>query len=92
MEVPTRKISKSKLKKLYKELIQKGIDALQREKIDDIRKCNILNILKNVGSTSTGTYLHYKDVPKETMFGRSIAERTKLEEEDLMKLKENNRT
>ena len=47
MEVHTRKISKSELKKLYKELIQKGIDALQREEIDDIRKCNILNILKN---------------------------------------------
>ena len=92
MEVPTRKISKSELKKLYKELIQKGIDALQREEIDDIRKCNILNILKNVRSTSTGAYLHYKDAPKETMFERSIAERTKLEEEDLMKLKEKNRT
>ena len=85
MEVHTRKISKSELKKLYKELIQKGIDALQREEIDD-------NILKNVRSTSTGAYLHYKDVPKETMFERSIAERTKLEEEDLMKLKEKNRT
>ena len=35
-------------------------------------------ILKNVGSIFTGAYLHYKRVPKETMFERSIAERTKL--------------
>ena len=37
-----------------------------------------MNILSNVGSIFTGAYLHYKNVPKETMFARSIAERTKL--------------
>ena len=36
------------------------------------------NILKNVGSIFTGAYLHYKNVPKETMFERNIAERTQL--------------
>ena len=50
----------------------------KREKLDGIRKYNILIILKNVGSIFTGTYLHYKNVPKETMLTRSIAERTKL--------------
>ena len=36
MEVTTHKTTKSEAKKLYNELIQKDIDALEREKIDDI--------------------------------------------------------
>ena len=81
MEVTTRKISKSEVKKLYRELIQKDIDALERETIDEKRveiDGNILNILKNVGSIFTSTYLHCKNVPKETMFERNIAEKTIL--------------
>ena len=39
---------------------------------------NILDILNNLGSVFTGAYLHYKDVSKETIFERSIAERAKL--------------
>ena len=35
---------------MHNELIRKDIDALEREKIHGIRKYNILNILKNVGS------------------------------------------
>ena len=84
MEATTRKTTKSETKELYKELIQKDTDALEREKsdesnkIDNVRKFNILNILDNVGSIFTGTYLHYKNLLKETMFARSIAEKTKL--------------
>ena len=78
MEVTTRQNTKCETKKNYKELIQKNIGALEREKSDDIRKYNILNIVNNVGSIFTDTYLHYKDVPKAKMFERSIAERTKL--------------
>ena len=81
MEVTTSKISKTEASKL----IQKVNDALEREKIDDkreeidaIRKYNILNILENLGSIFTGAYLHYKNVPKETMFAATITERTKL--------------
>ena len=37
-----------------------------------------MNILNSVGSIFTGPYLHYKNVLKETMFAKSIAERTKL--------------
>ena len=55
MEVTTRKTTKSEVKKWYNELIQKDIDALEREKIDakreeidGIRKYNSLNIIKNV--------------------------------------------
>ena len=36
-----------------------------------------MNIPKNVGTVFTGAYLHYKDVPKETKFERSIVERIK---------------
>ena len=37
-----------------------------------------MDIINNVSSVFTGTYLHYNDIPKEAMFERSIAERTKL--------------
>ena len=47
----------------------------------------MLNILNNLGSILTGAYLHYKDVPKETMSERSIPERTKLRREGLDKIK-----
>ena len=62
MEVTTRKMTKSKAKKLYNELIQKKTDALESKKSNDIKKYNILNILNNIGSIFTGTYSHYKDV------------------------------
>ena len=86
MEVTIRETTKSEAKKLYKELIQKYIDALKREKndepkgenIDNIRKHSVSSILNNVASIFTGDYLHYKNVPKETIFERTTAERTKL--------------
>ena len=67
-------------------MIQKDIDALKKEKGNDTRKYNILDILNNVGSIFTGVKFHYKCVPEETMFEKSIAEKTKLRKEDLMKL------
>ena len=92
--ITTHKTTKSVVKKLYNELIQREIEALEREKIDakrekigGIRKY-ILNILKNVGSIFTAAYLHYKNVPKETTFERSIAERIKLRRSDEIKRKE----
>ena len=87
MEVTTRKTTESEAKKLYNELIQKDIDTLEREKSNRSKKYNILNILNNAGSIFTGAYLHYKNVPKETMFERSIAERTKLRRERLDEIK-----
>ena len=65
-------------RKNYIEQIQKDIDELETEKGNDIRKYNTLNILKNVDSIFSGAYLHNKNVPKETMFERSIADRTTL--------------
>ena len=94
MEVTTRKTTKSEVKKLYNELVQEDVDALEGEKSNDTRKHNILNILNNVGSIFTGLYFHYRDVPNETMFERNIAERIKLRKErfDEIKRKEQNLT
>ena len=50
-----------------------------------------MDIPKIVGSIFTGTYFHYKDVPKEKLFERTIAERTKLTGKfDEIKRKEQN--
>ena len=59
----------------------------KEKKIDGIKKYNTLNILKNVGSIFTGTYLHYKKVPKEKIFETNIAERTKLRKERFDEIK-----
>ena len=83
-EIFTRKISKSEAKELHKDLIQAETNALNGEKSSDIRKYNILNILNNVGSVlSVDTYLHHKDVPKETLFEKSIVEKNKLRRQRL---------
>ena len=41
----------------------------------------MLDILNNVVTIFTGVYLHYGEVPKETMFERTIAVRSKLRKE-----------
>ena len=64
-KVTTSKTSKNEIEQLYKELIQKDIDALEREKSNSIKKNNNLKILKNIGAIFTGTYLHYGEVPKK---------------------------
>ena len=48
MEVATRKISKREAKELYNELIEKYINALEREESNGIRKYNILDLLMRV--------------------------------------------
>ena len=65
LEVTARKTTKSEAKELYKELIQKDIDALEIEKSNNTKKHKILKILNNLGTIFTGTYLHHKDVPKK---------------------------
>ena len=66
---------------MYKELIQKDIETLKREKIKGIKKNNILKILENIGAIFTGNYLHYRELSKETIFERSIADRVKLRQQ-----------
>ena len=63
---------------MYNELIQKDIDPLKREKINNIKKHNILEILENIDAIFTDTYLHYKKVPKKTIVERNISEKVKL--------------
>ena len=75
--VTTREITENEAKELYNELIQKYVNALEKSKSNKPEKHNILNILENIGTIFTGVYLYYKDVPKETIFERSIAERIK---------------
>ena len=85
-KVTTRKISKNEEEKLYEELIQKDIDTLRREKSNNIKKHNILDILNNVGTILIGVYLHYGEVPEETMFERTIAVRSKLRKEKIAEI------
>ena len=59
----------------------------KEKKGNRFEKYNILNVLNNLGSIFTGVYLHYKNVAKETMFERSIAERIKLRRERLDEIK-----
>ena len=93
MGVTTRKIIKKSGKGVLQRIHKKDIDTLTKEKSNDIRKYNIMNILNNVGSIFTDLYWHYyKDVPKEAMFERSVVERIKLRKKGFMKLKEQNRT
>ena len=47
------------------------------KKVIALRK-NILKILDNIDAIFKGAYLHYKDVPKETIFEISFAESGKL--------------
>ena len=71
---------------MYKKLLQKGIDALEREKSNNIKKHNILDILNNIGTIFTGSYMHCGDVPKETIFERTIVERLKLRKEKIAQI------
>ena len=72
---------------MYNELIQKDIDALEKLKSNKPEKYNILDILKNVGTIFTGAYWHHKDMPREKIFERSIAGKTKLRRERLVEIK-----
>ena len=79
--------TKSEAKELCNELIQKDIYTLEKSKSNRPEKYNILNLLNNIGTIFTGSYFHYKDVPKETMFERNIAEKKKLRRGRLDKIK-----
>ena len=46
-----------------------------------------MSILENVGTIFTGAYLHYRDVPKETLFERGISKRIKSIKGRLDKIK-----
>ena len=92
IEVITRKISNSEAKKLYNKLIQKDIDTGAKGKSNDMRKYNISDTVNNLNSIFTSTYLHQKDVSKETMFEKSIAARIKLRKERFDEIKRKEQT
>ena len=73
---------------MYNELIQKDIDPLKREKINNIKKHNILEILENIDAIFTGTYLHYREVPKKTIVERNISEKVKLRRGRIVEIEE----
>ena len=54
-KVTTSKVYRNEAKKIYRELIQKDIDVLEREKSISIKKHNVLKILENIGAIFTGT-------------------------------------
>ena len=89
-KVITSKIIKNEAKELYNDLIQKDIGTLKKLKSNKPEKHNILDILENVNTIFTGIYMYYKDVPKETIFEKNIAERTKLRRQKLDEIKEKN--
>ena len=75
-------------KGLYDKLIQKDNDTLEKSKSSKPEKHNILNILENLGTIFTGGCMHYKDMPKETMFERNIAERITFKKGKLDEIKQ----
>ena len=77
VKITTQKISEEDAKKLYSDMIAPDITKLENVKGKGKNKRHkILEVLENLKSVFTGTYLHYKDVPSE--LEESIAERTKL--------------
>ena len=64
-KVTASKLSRNEAKKLYNQLIQTDIDALEREKSNSNNKYNIFKILKNIVAIFTGTYFHYGELPKK---------------------------
>ena len=68
---------------MYKKLIQKDIDAPEKEKGNSIKKYNILKILENIGALFTGAYLHYREVPIKTIAEINITEGVKLRRQRL---------
>ena len=66
-------------KNCTKNWYKKDIDALTREKSNSFKRHNILRILNNVSAIFTAsTHWNYRELPKETMFERTIAESLKL--------------
>ena len=63
--------------------MQKDFDELKREKSNSTKKNKIFKIFENINAIFTGTYVHYKKLPKETEFERSIADRVKLRKQKM---------
>ena len=73
-------------------MIQKDIDLLESEKSNSIKKHNILKLLENIGAIFTGTYLHYREVPKKTIVERNIVENVKLKRRRIPEIEQEEKT
>ena len=77
VKITTQKISEKEALKLFSDLINPDIPALEKTKgKGKDRRNNIFNVLNNVESVFTGVYLNYSDKSSESE--ESIAERTKV--------------
>ena len=77
MNLTTQKIEEKEAHKLYFDLINPNIHALEKSKSKGKdRRNNILNVLNNIESVFTGVYLNFSDEPSGSE--GSIAETTKL--------------
>ena len=66
VKITTQKISEEEAHKLYFDLINPDVDALEKTKGKSKDKRNkILNVLKNLGSVFSGVYLNHSDKPSE---------------------------
>ena len=90
LEIITTKTSKDEARKLYNDLIKPDVDALKHVKGKGKNKRD--NILNIESSLFEGVYYHCKDVPKETEYERSIAERAKLRRQRLDEVKKEKKT
>ena len=70
-------------------MIQKDLDALEKEKSNSTKKNNTFRILENINATFTGIYLHYGKLPKEAKLERRIPDRIKSKKERLDIIKKN---
>ena len=81
-KIAKSKVSKNEAKKLYKESIQKDIDALEREKSNSIKK----KLFKNSQKHRCNIYWHLlalQKLTKKANFERNIAQGVKLRKQRL---------
>ena len=77
VRITTQRINEKESYKLFFDLIIPDIILLKNTKDKGKSKTHeILEVMENLKSVFTGTYLHYKDQPSESE--ESIAERTKF--------------
>ena len=88
LEIGTKKINKNEARDLYNSFIKPDVDLLRKATGKGKgKRNNILEVSNNLESSLfEGIYLHYKNLPKETEFERSIAEGSKFRREKIAEI------